>query len=239
MSLHPKIRVSVMHGDPVIAAGLIAVLTDQVGVEVGHRVSQARQQSGDLPDVDVLVTDYSNGIDAVASLKAQSSAYGASGARVLIVTDIDREWEVRFAISAGIRGYLLQGCPIGELIDGVRNVSQGQRCLSHSVARRIADSMSREELTTRETEVLQLLTTGCCNKSIARDLGIAVGTVKVHVKGILEKLNAASRTHAVIVAAERGLINRTASIDRIAESVNLHALSAGQGRSRNAYEAHP
>jgi DNA-binding NarL/FixJ family response regulator len=90
----------------------------------------------------------------------------------------------------------------------VTALSQGQRYLAHSVSRRIADSLTRERLTTRETQVLNLLTTGSCNKAIAKELGIAVGTVKVHVKGILEKLDATTRTHAVIVAAQRGLVSQ-------------------------------
>ena len=61
-------------------------------------------------------------------------------------------------------------------------------------------------LTGRETDVLQLLAQGCCNKSIARKLGIGVGTVKTHVKGVMSKLDATARTHAVVVATQRGLI---------------------------------
>ncbi|RZA34551.1 MAG: response regulator transcription factor [Lysobacteraceae bacterium] len=81
-----------------------------------------------------------------------------------------------------------------------------QRYLSESMTRSVADSLTRESLTGRETDVLQLLAQGCCNKSIARKLGIGVGTVKTHVKGVMSKLDATARTHAVVVATQRGLI---------------------------------
>jgi DNA-binding NarL/FixJ family response regulator len=71
----------------------------------------------------------------------------------------------------------------------------------------MADSLTREALTAREAEVLDLLACGQCNKSIARQLDIAVGTVKAHVKAIMAKLDASSRTQAVSVAAQRGLVS--------------------------------
>ncbi|MNY29179.1 Transcriptional regulatory protein LiaR [compost metagenome] len=63
-----------------------------------------------------------------------------------------------------------------------------------------------EQLTLREDQVLRLLARGQCNKTIARQLGIAVGTVKTHVKGVLAKLGASSRTEAASIAAEKGMV---------------------------------
>jgi len=65
---------------------------------------------------------------------------------------------------------------------------------------------ARDQLTAREDQVLQLLARGLCNKTIARQLGIAVGTVKTHVKGIMAKLDASSRTEAARIAAEKGIV---------------------------------
>jgi predicted transcriptional regulator len=56
--------------------------------------------------------------------------------------------------------------------------------------------------------VLELLATGRCNKVIARDLGISVGTVKTHLKGVMTKLGATARTHAVVLATQRGLVDQ-------------------------------
>lgn len=74
------------------------------------------------------------------------------------------------------------------------------------MAQRIAADFAREPLTTREEDVLQLLARGLCNKSIAGRLGIAVGTVKAHVKSIFGKLEASSRTEAASIATELGII---------------------------------
>ncbi|MDM0104489.1 response regulator transcription factor [Variovorax sp. J22R24] len=200
------IQVFVIHDDPVMAAGLGAILGGRPGLAVTVKGAIPSTEGAVLPDI--VVADYRSGLEFLADTKPPRSARRNRGPKVMVITPIDREWEIRLAINAGIHGYLLQGCQIDELLDGVTALSQGQRYLAHSVSRRIADSLTHERLTTRETEVLNLLTTGSCNKAIAKELGIAVGTVKVHVKGILEKLDATTRTHAVVVAAQRGLVSQ-------------------------------
>jgi two-component system, NarL family, response regulator len=85
-------------------------------------------------------------------------------------------------------------------------VCHGQTFVSPEVAAKLASRISEEELTNRELEILTLLAEGKSNKLIARELNISEGTVKTHVKSILEKLDATSRTEAVAVAARRGLI---------------------------------
>jgi two-component system NarL family response regulator len=80
------------------------------------------------------------------------------------------------------------------------------RYLCPLVAQRMADSLSRASLTSREIEVLQLVVTGESNKAIARRLNIELGTVKSHMTAIMSKLGATSRTQAAAIAAERGLV---------------------------------
>jgi len=126
---------------------------------------------------------------------------------VLVVTPHGREHEVRLALDSGVHGYLLLGCPVDELAAGVRMLGQGRRYLGMEVSQRMADSLTREALTARETEVLRLLARGLCNKSIAARLTIGVGTVKAHVRGIMGKLDASSRTQVVSIAAQRGLVD--------------------------------
>ncbi|MDM0076544.1 response regulator transcription factor [Variovorax sp. J2P1-59] len=231
------IQVSVIHEDPVMSAGLAAILGSRPGLAVTVRSAVQPAEGADTPDV--VVADYRSGLEFLADAKAAKGARRHRGPKVMVVTPIDREWEIRSAINAGIHGYLLQGCQVDELIDGVTALSQGQRYLAHSVSRRIADSLTRERLTTRETEVLKLLTTGSCNKAIAKELGIAVGTVKVHVKGILEKLDATTRTHAVIVAAQRGLVSQgpcegVVAVRARASRATVTPLFQEQGQARYA-----
>lgn len=190
--------VHIMHTDPVMTAGLQAILADRPELRVSTHMNQpeARQVAR------VLVADYDTGL----ALARQPEHAGTRRPSVLIVTQLDKEWEVRIAMDAGVHGYVLQSCSPDELLKAVASLAQGQRYLSESVTRSVADSLSRESLTGRETDVLQLLAEGCCNKSIARKLGIGVGTVKTHVKGVMSKLDATARTHAVVVATQRGLI---------------------------------
>lgn len=193
------VNVHIMHEDPVMTAGLRAILAEHPEFIVSthalcpHAISMAH----------VIVADYQSGISAARQMP--QDRYNPAP-RLLIVTQFDKEWEVRMAMDSGVHGYLLQGCSGEELVKATRSLSQGLRYLSEAVTRCVADSLSRESLTGRETDVLRLLAQGCCNKSIARELGIGVGTVKTHVKGLMSKLDATARTHAVVVATQRGLI---------------------------------
>lgn len=190
--------VHIMHADPVMTAGLHAILAELPDLRVTTHLRQPESRRL----ARLLVADY----DAGVNLARQPMPDMPRHPGVLIVTQLDKEWEVRVAMDAGVHGYVLQSCSPDELHHAVRALAQGQRYLSDSVTRSVADSLSRETLTGRETDVLQLLAQGCCNKSIARKLGIGVGTVKTHVKGVMSKLDATARTHAVVVATQRGLI---------------------------------
>lgn len=196
--------VHIIHTDPVMTAGLQAILADRPELRVSTHLSQpeARQVAR------VLVADYDTGL----ALARQPEHVGLRRPGILIVTQLDKEWEVRIAMDAGVHGYVLQSCSPEELHKAVASLALGQRYLSESVTRSVADSLSRENLTGRETDVLHLLAEGCCNKSIARKLGIGVGTVKTHVKGVMSKLDATARTHAVVVATQRGLIHPGAGV---------------------------
>ncbi|MGI4718466.1 MAG: response regulator transcription factor [Janthinobacterium lividum] len=187
--------VHIMHADPIVTVGLHAVLAAQPGLRVTTHLDQPEAQRV----ARLLVADYDTGV-------ALARQGGGQGPGVLVVTGFDKEWEVRLALDAGVAGYLPQSCGLAELAHAVDQLVRGQRYLSESMTRSVADSLTREALTGRETDVLQLLAQGCCNKSIARKLGIGVGTVKTHVKGVMSKLDATARTHAVVVATQRGLI---------------------------------
>ncbi len=189
--------IHIMHADPIMTVGIHAVLAEQPGLRVTSHLRQPEAQRV----ARVLVTDYDNGV----ALARQRGGLDQSPG-VLVVTQFDKEWEVRLAMDAGVAGYLPQSCGPDELTHAVDLLVRGQRYLSESMTRSVADSLTREALTGRETDVLQLLAQGCCNKSIARKLGIGVGTVKTHVKGVMSKLDATARTHAVVVATQRGLI---------------------------------
>ncbi len=233
------IRTLVVHEDPIVAAGLVAVLQTQPGIAVTTAPTvaawlQARVEADD--DVDVVVADYQGGLDALAAVKLEPRRPGRAAPKVLVVTQIAREWEVRSAVNAGVHGYVLQSCGVDEILAGVLMVGASRRYLCEAVTERIAESLTRLTLTAREGEVLELLQQGLCNKTIARDLGIAPGTVKAHVKGILEKLDATTRTQAVAVATHRGLIKaggaRPAALVAPTRHVDLSASPAMAAEQR-------
>src|SRR4029079_13148242 len=122
--------------------------------------------------IDVVVADYAHAMRLAGPAFGASRALGC--ARILVLTSNDREVDVRRAIEAGIQGYLLLGGPINELVEGVTAVASGMRYFGRSVAQRMADSLARAALTSRETDVLRLVVAGESNKAIARQLRIEV-----------------------------------------------------------------
>jgi DNA-binding NarL/FixJ family response regulator len=191
-----------MHPDAILCAGLAAALRQQSEFDVFvHGID-------DVPSdvrIDVVVADY--GTAMLLTHDADRRALRLpDDVRILSLTSNDREADIRRAIEAGVYGYLLAGGPLHELIEAVRAVAGGMRYMSMSVAQRMADSLTRAALTSREAEVLALVVTGQANKVIARRLSISLGTVKSHVSAIMAKLGAASRTEAARIAAARGLV---------------------------------
>jgi DNA-binding NarL/FixJ family response regulator len=191
------ISVMVDHPDPLLCMGLVAAVGQQGGIRVQPQTGEGAM------DVDVVIASYEQGV-RLATLNRNARRQRP---RVMVVAQHGREQEVRQALEAGVHGYLMNGCRVEDLVDGIQALAHGQRYMCALAAQRVADSMAREALTSRETEVLALLVNGHCNKTIARQLDIAVGTVKAHMKGIMSKLDVSSRTQAVSVAVSRGLVD--------------------------------
>ncbi len=198
-AFHP-IRTLTRHHDPLIAAGINAVLETAPGIEVVDA-------HGDTPntDLEVLIGDYESGMAWVRHQRYPTPAARRAPA-VVVVTWRDGEVDVRSALQAGIGGYLLGNCGLNELVEAIRCVHRGSPYLCEVAATRVAKSLTRTSLTMRENEILQLMASGMPNKLIASQLCIALGTVKAHAKAILDKLSARSRTQAIVIAAERGLL---------------------------------
>lgn len=190
----PPVCVSICHADPIVHAGLTALLAP---------CPQLRLASGeaDLEQAPrVVLTDYD---DALAR-RARAMTLGE---RVLIVSHREREWDVRTALQAGVHGYLAQRCDVVELTEALTALGQGQRYFSRELLAPVMRNLNGSSLTQRESEVLALLATGVSNKRIALTLDISVGTVKTHVKSLFIKLGATARTHAVVLAGQRGLVS--------------------------------
>lgn len=187
-------HIHILHSDPAMNVGLYAILA----LEEDWLLTRSSPDNKTSITADVCVADYETG-SALANTCGDKVA-------ILVVTQQDTEWDVRSALEAGVRGYVLQSCTPEELLQATRQVAAGGMYFTEAIAHHVAVSGVRVDLTGREAEVLQLLAKGYCNKLIARTLGIALETVKSHVKRIMGKLGASARTHAVAIATERGII---------------------------------
>jgi DNA-binding NarL/FixJ family response regulator len=198
-----EILIRIDHRDAVMAAGIRALLAGRDNV----RLQDGADGAGAAPP-QIIVADYERG---VALARRLASLPKQTAPRVLVITLFDKEIQICTALESGVLGYLLQSCSVDELFLAIQRVRHGKRYLCHAVAHCVANRLTHVPLTPREMDVLQLLAQGRCNKIIARELGICVGTVKTHMKGLMQKLNVTARTHAVVVAAQRGMLRPGAS----------------------------
>jgi DNA-binding NarL/FixJ family response regulator len=194
-----EIRVLILHSDPFIAAGVDSVLSKRRDLKIvtARPGKEVAREGG--AEADVVIADYASGLRL-------SNTGGASMGRVVILTHSDSEAQICCALEHGARGYLLLGCSPEDLVKCIRSVYEGGVALDPLVARRIAENMKQQPLTGREKGVLRQLMLGLSNKKIAGEFNLAEGTVKTHVKSILAKLHARSRTEAIAIAHRRGLL---------------------------------
>ncbi|WP_114588113.1 response regulator [Microbacterium arborescens] len=209
------IRLLIADDHPIVRAGLAGLLADEPGFEViaeaadgDEAVRLAAEARPDviLMDLRMPVLD---GVAATSRIVAARDA--AAGPRVLILTTYESDDQILAAIEAGASGYLLKAAPREEIVAGIRSVAAGQSALSPAVAVRLVERMRQPEpaasaLTPRETDVLRLVAAGHGNKQIAVQLGIGESTVKTHLLRVYDKLGVDSRTRAVTLALERGLL---------------------------------
>jgi len=127
-------------------------------------------------------------------------------ARIIVLTTYDGDEDIHRALAAGARGYLLKDMMRTDLIGVIRAVHRGQRGIPAPVAARLAEHTPRIGLTPRELEVLRLVANGLSNAQVAERIGRTEGTVKVHLKNILQKLDVKDRAKAVTTALRRGFI---------------------------------
>ena len=137
---------------------------------------------------------------------------------IVMLTVSEDEGDLFAAIQAGARGYLLKDLEAPQLRAMIEAVSRGEAAITPATAARIirhltslgasSDEAVPDRLTARELEVLRLVTAGRRNKEIAAELGISENTVKYHLRNILEKLHAQSRTEVATFALREGLVAR-------------------------------
>lgn len=198
-----RIPVAVYHRDPLLRLGLLASLREvrRFDLQEIHSLDDILRWRSGLGDGCVAVCDYDAGTSVVQCMR-----HGQGNIPVMVVTQRDREADIQGALAQGVLGYLMVGCRPEEVVEGVLALSRGQRILSASAAQRVADRICYDILTPREEEVLGFVAAGWSNKMVANRLGVSEGTVKSHVRAILDKLAVRTRTEAATVAMRRGLV---------------------------------
>jgi DNA-binding NarL/FixJ family response regulator len=204
-----------------IRAGLRAMLTGQRGLEVVGEAANGREalalcrrSQPDLALIDVRMPEM-DGLATCRSIKQECPATS-----VILITMYEKSEYLIEALKAGAAGFVLKDITQPELITSVRRVLRSESLLNSEVVVRLlghldGETSSREELlpkqlSERECEVLRLLAQVKTNPEIAQQLTISVGTVKIHVEHILDKLRVSDRTQAAVRAIELGLLRTTA-----------------------------
>ncbi len=202
-----RIRVLSVDNHPLLREGIAAIINNQPDMLVvaqaadgREAIQQFRAHRPDITLLDLKFCDIS-GIDTMIAIHREFP-----GARIVMLTTFDGDIDIRRALEAGAHGYLLKSTPPEEFVKVIRQVHAGQKHVPAALAACLAEHLNEEDLSKRETQVLQHLAGGNRNRDIAERLLITEETVKVHVKHIMEKLGAHDRTHAFAIAARRGFI---------------------------------
>jgi len=203
----PKIRLLLVDDHTVIRLGLKTATNDQPDMEVVADVESGSEAieayRTHRPDV-VIVDLRMQGMGGVETTQKLRELFG--NVRVLIFSNYAKGEEVFQAMRAGALGFVLKEMSMERLLEAIRKVAKGEQCMPPEVAMRVGERMLMQ-LSPREVDVLRLVAKGMSNKEIGTQLGVVEGTVKIHVANIFAKMCVSDRTKAIVLAAQRGIID--------------------------------
>jgi DNA-binding NarL/FixJ family response regulator len=207
LDLSNEIRVLVVDDHPVVRMGLGSMLGSQKGIKVvgmvasgGEALTSLHKMRPDVVLMDLRMPEM-DGVDAIVALRSAEP-----NIKILVLTNYQMDEDVFNALQAGALGYLVKSAPQEDVINAIRTVNQGRRCIPPAIATKLAERVSHSTLSPREVEVLQFVAKGLTNKEIGSILFISDKTARNHVISLMAKLDAKDRTEAVTIAIRRGLI---------------------------------
>jgi DNA-binding NarL/FixJ family response regulator len=202
-----RIRIFCVDDHPLLRKGIGLVVNNESDmVLVAEACSGAeaielfRREQPDITLMDLRLPGMS-GVDATIAIRAEFPE-----ARIIMLTTFEGDVEIQRALRAGAFAFMLKTMPPNEMVQTIRQVYAGKRCVLPEVAALLAEHYSEDSLTTREIEVLRQIAGGNRNRDIAQTLFISEQTVKAHISHILEKLGASDRAEAVVIGTRRGII---------------------------------
>ena len=206
MSTSAPIRVIVVDDHFATRLGLSVPINSEPGMKVigeastgARAIELYREHQPDVMLMDYHLPDQS-GVETLKAIRAEFP-----NARVLILTIFDGEEDIYRAVSAGAQGYLTKSCECEEMLKAIRLIASGSSYFPSAIATKIKNRTKRDPLNARELEILRLLVKGYSTKEIVDMLKLSMGTIRLHISLILEKLDAYDRTSAVAIAIERGI----------------------------------
>ncbi|MBE9205105.1 response regulator transcription factor [Nostoc sp. LEGE 06077] len=207
MTNNNPIRILIVDDHPVVRQGLAAMIDREADMTVVGQVCNGyqaveifRQLQPDVTLMDLRMPE----MDGVAAITAICREF--ANANIIVLTTYDGDEDIYRGLKAGAKGYLLKDAEPDELLLAIRIVNTGQKYIPTSVGAKLAERVGILQLSSRELEVIRLMSTGKTNQEIAAVLQISEGTVKYHVNHILSKLGVSDRIQAVITALKRGIV---------------------------------
>lgn len=208
------IRLLLVDDHVLLRQGTRALLSEAPDIEIVAETGEGREALAlarrlypDVVVLDIRLEDMS-GVDVARALRQDLPEIKA-----LVLSAYNTEQYVRGLFAIGVHGYLLKTASGSELIESVYAVCRGETVLSSEVAARLANRNrssgigANDRLSDREREVLGLVSSGASNRDIAARLEVSTRTVETHVSNAMAKLGAHSRTEAINLALQRGVIS--------------------------------